>query len=333
MPKQTKEQKVLYWWEYNVDAMGFFEMPEDYKANTELNKYDRFTGFMKEFVTRIIKGNAEFTIFNDLDIDRDAFSNDWWNTAIKVANGKEVNHPIPKFKNLSNANKDTVYGTFIPAYRVLKENFENRRWYEWIFNHSRYTAERDTLKALSGLMTSLLGVTQADIDSEVGIHKNKVPTSGISVEKRRETMDEVKGDRIFQIKLARARKWDAEEREKYGSREDSENEIESESEIESEILDEILVTKKVVTDKIFTNKVKNYLDNGNGFAKEIADDDGIDNIYNFESVDGNEKEQVIFDDNAFTGFDDSGDIQKPIDKEEKSFIEKNDEIIENMKMI
>ena len=67
-----------------MDSMGFFEMPEDYAANTELNKYGRFTGYIKEIVTRLIKGGSDIKNFENLDIDRGAFPDDWRSVAKRV---------------------------------------------------------------------------------------------------------------------------------------------------------------------------------------------------------------------------------------------------------
>ena len=91
-----------------MDSMGFFEMPEDYAANTELNKYDRFTGYIKEIVTRLIKGGSDIKNFENLDIDRGAFPDDWWSVAKRVADGKHVDTPIPQIKNVTEKDKQIV---------------------------------------------------------------------------------------------------------------------------------------------------------------------------------------------------------------------------------
>lgn len=326
MPKRTVEQQILYTWERIVDSMGFFEMPENYKANTELNKYDRFTGYIKEIITRLIKGESDIKNFENLDIDREAFPEDWWSIAKRVADGKHVDTPIPRIKNMIDKDKQIVLISLLPAYRVLKESFENRRWYEWIFNHSQYTAERDNIKALSGLISSLTGMTKDDLDAAVENHKEKVPTSGVSVEERRDALREIKKDRIFEIKIARAKKWDAEYKAKYGSPDDSE----SESELDSEVLDELLGIPRY--ENIFTKDVNEYIANGYNFAdgyfaEEIGDVDDID------SEIGADKDQVVFDNNEFAEFDNSFDIKAPVDENNELLIEKDDELIEDINAI
>jgi hypothetical protein len=63
-------------------------------------------------------------------------------------------------------------------YRAVKENFDKRiKLFSWIFDHARYTAERDTLKALSGLMQSLTGDGQRQIDGRLSIFQKQVTLS------------------------------------------------------------------------------------------------------------------------------------------------------------
>lgn len=203
MPKRTHGEQVLYYWECNVDSMGYFQMPKNFSAETELNKYKRFTGFMKEYIIRMVRENERHSDLSDLDIDREAFPANWWDVAIDVAKGKKVDNAIPKIQSEFKADKDVVYNCFIPAYRALKESFDKRWWFEWIFNHDQYVAERDTINALSGLMTSLTGDTKAGIDAALAEHVKKVPSSGVSPERRREFLESVEEIRIEEIKYMR----------------------------------------------------------------------------------------------------------------------------------
>ena len=324
MPKRTLEQQILYTWERIVDSMGFFEMPDDYKANTELNKYDRFTGYIKETITRLIKGESDIKNFENLDIDRKAFPDNWWSVAKRVADGKRVDTPIPQIRNMTVNDKKIVLISLLPAYRVIKDSFENRRWYEWIFNHYQYTAERDTIKALSGLITSLTGMTKDDLDAAVEDHKKAVPTSGISAEERRAELREIKEERIYEIQLARARKWDAEYKAKYGHHEDSKSE--GEVEVESEILDQLLGIPRY--ENILTKDIAKGYNFADGyFAEEIGDVDDIDFELNAD------KEQVVFYNNEFAELDNSFDIKAPVDENNELLIEKDDELIEDIKTI
>jgi hypothetical protein len=248
--------------------------------------------------------------------------------AKRVADGKRVDTPIPQIKNVTEKDKQIVLISLLPAYRVLKESFDNRRWYEWIFNHSQYTAERDNIKALSGLITSLTGMTKDDLDDAVEAHRSKVGTSGISAEKRREKLDGIKEERIYEIQLARAKKWDAEYKAKYGRPEDSKSE--GEVEVESEILDQLLGIPRY--GMIFTQKDKDYISRGDNFAdgylgEELGDVDDLDSEINPD------KEQVVFDNNEFPEFDGAIDSNEPIGKNDELFVEKDDELIEGINAI
>jgi hypothetical protein len=276
----------------------------------------------------LIKGDPDLKNFEHLDMDREAFPDDWWSIAKRVADGKSVDTPIPQIKNVTETDKQVVLISLLPAYRVLKENFDHRHWYEWIFNHSQYTAERDSLKALSGLITSLTGMTKDDLDDAVEAHKNKVSTSGVSAEYRREKLREIKEERIYDIQLARAKKWDAEYKAKYGRPDDSKSK--SVSELDSKVLDDLLGIPRY--DDVFTPKVKNFLANEYNFADGYFGAE-IENAGSLESEFNADKESVIFDHNEFAEFDNSMEIQEVIDEKNDSFIEKDEELIEEMNAI
>ena len=100
MPERTSKQIILSEWEYRVQAMGIFEMPTHYKYNTNLNKYDRFSGYVEELVARLITREAgrHPDPFGEIDIDRESFPVDWWNDMIDVMDGKWVKNPFPRSK-------------------------------------------------------------------------------------------------------------------------------------------------------------------------------------------------------------------------------------------
>ena len=99
---------------------------------------------------------------------------DWFNVALKGA--KKNSNPLPtiKVQLLSNEVgdallKDTrsdVITSFLPVYRALRDSFSKRRWYEWFTNHRQYTAERDALKVVSNLITSMTGYTEEQLTSQ-----------------------------------------------------------------------------------------------------------------------------------------------------------------------
>ena len=203
------EQKRLSTWEFRVELMDIFEMPANYKADKETGKYARFTGYVKEWATRVLTGHEKKDAFWRLDYDKDDIRKDWWDVAKKVANGEKVHNTIPEIKDVHKVDKEVVYSKFMPAYRAVKERFENRSIFQWIFNHSQYTAERDTIKALSGLMMSLTGGTQADIDAALAEHQKEIKDSGITPEVRKASAKEYREEREIEIKIKNYREKEA----------------------------------------------------------------------------------------------------------------------------
>jgi hypothetical protein len=122
------------------------------------------------------------------------FPKNWWETAIDVANGKKVEKPLPSIDTLKEntfgemdkrAQKDNIYAAFMPMYRALKERNDKRWFFERIFNRKQFMAERDSLKALTGLMMSLTGETKEDINKVLAEYKNAMNDSGRTSEERR----------------------------------------------------------------------------------------------------------------------------------------------------
>ena len=181
----TKEQKKLAkkelkTWETRVDVMGYFEMPENYKANTETGKYARFTGFLKEWMIEALTSKD-----SNLSISGDNFPENWWDVAMKIGSGKKIENTLPSLGDIvDDDDKAVVLDTLLPAYRALTEKFEKRSVFQWLFNHSQYTAERDSINALKGVMTSLLNCTPDDINASLAIYKENIPNSGRSQDTR-----------------------------------------------------------------------------------------------------------------------------------------------------
>ena len=70
-------------------------------------------------------------------------------------------------------------------YRALKERNDKRWFFERIFNRKQYIAERDSLKALTGLMMSLTGESKEDINKVLSEYKEAMHDSGRTSEERR----------------------------------------------------------------------------------------------------------------------------------------------------
>lgn len=63
----------------------------------------------------------------------------------------------------------------MPPYRAIKESFEKRSVFQWIFNHAQYAAERDSLGTLKAIITTLMGATEPQLDERLAEDNNKLP--------------------------------------------------------------------------------------------------------------------------------------------------------------
>ena len=319
MPERTSKQTILSEWEYRVQAMGIFEMPTYYKYNTNLNKYDRFSGYVEELVARLVTGEAgrRPDPFGDLDVDRESFPMDWWNDMIDVVDGKWVRNPIPKIRNASEADKKAVYDELIPAYRALNDSFEKRWWFEWIFNHDQYVAERESIKALKGVMLSLTGDTEDELNAALEKHREEVPTSGVTKQERSAIIRAEKEERIHEIKLARVQRY-----VDLGGKGYPLDSTIGSNEWEDLYKEVLLVDNTPAINKKAAQDIEKGFDPDDNIAFRALD------TKEFAEVG---KEQVVFKNNEFGGLDDSFEIQKPVDEKNDLFIdnEKDDPFIDD----
>ena len=201
--RPEKEAKRLQEWETVVDAMNAFPMHSKFAAAKETDKYARFTGYLKEYVTDMLSGSGyripkiEGVCNKGLLVVTFAgnkFPKDWWETAIDVANGKKVESPLPSIDTLKEntfgdmdkrAQKDNIYTAFMPIYRALKEKNDKRWFFERLFNRKQFMAERDALKALTGLMMSLTGETKNEINNALREYEKAMPDAGRTIEERK----------------------------------------------------------------------------------------------------------------------------------------------------
>ena len=205
-----KEAERLQEWETAVDAMGAFPMHSKFAAAKETDKYARFTGYLKEYVTDMLSG-SEYRVPKIEGVCNkgmlvatfagNKFPKDWWETAINVANGKKVESPLPSIDTLNEntfgdmdkrAQKDNIYTAFMPMYRALKERNDKRWFFERLFNRKQFMAERDALKALTGLMMSLTGETKNEINNALKEYEKAMPDAGRTIEERKAAAARIK---------------------------------------------------------------------------------------------------------------------------------------------
>ena len=201
---EKKEQKRLQEWKNIVAAMDEFPIHSKYELDGETNKFVRFTEYLKKMIPDLLSG-SDYRVppiegmcnrgLLVLTFAGNKFPNDWWDTALKVGKGQRVSKPLPSIKNfgtelfseVTDKEKiDNIYVTFMPMYRALKESFDKRPFWHWITRHNEYTAERDSLTALSGLMMSLTGEKQEDINQAYNEYKKVMPNTSIAYTEAKE---------------------------------------------------------------------------------------------------------------------------------------------------
>ena len=201
----TTEQKKLGFWQVAVAGKDALDIPQGYESASKKGTYDRFTGFVSEFIGRCLRFGADLNI-PELEEDRKHISSanelegNWWKRAIKA--GKRNTEPslkydLPCFGEYSkDSDQESIISSFMPAYRAIKESYDKRSWFQWITNHSQYTAERDSLRALKGMMMALLEVDSEGLDEKYNAYCKRVQDSGLSsdeiAEKVRENKQAIK---------------------------------------------------------------------------------------------------------------------------------------------
>ena len=175
-------------------------------------KYTDATGALKSAYDKGENKDAEEWIDSVGNCMTDLKAN-WWNVALKGQ--KEGDEPLPSFdssaiknegdkKTARKDSQDAVVDQFFPAYRALEESFKKRWWIEWIFNHKQYTAERDALKVMTNLITSMAGFNKEQFKeayrrnklfaSEEAVAKAKVAEYDLQKVKEAERLEKYAND-------------------------------------------------------------------------------------------------------------------------------------------
>jgi hypothetical protein len=159
--KQDHLERINIWSQRVININGI-EWPESFGKEADvINKYTRFTGYVKEWMHGVLSSSEEkmedihpSERFEEVFLDK-KMSNDWWGLAMKRSNGKNIEEGLPGAEFYEEKKRSEIYDRFMPAYKAIKESYDKRPWYEWIFNHAQYTAERDALKAIKGMILEL----------------------------------------------------------------------------------------------------------------------------------------------------------------------------------
>ena len=192
MPGISQEymQKLqnLQMWEGRVSNMATFSIPERYELGGVKGKYARFMGFVEMWITEtfrhtddVVSDDAAMMEFGKLKLNMTNIPLDWFNHAKDIGSGKKVDNNLPTTQEpIADEEKKIVYKTFLPAYRAIKEKFERRSFWQFIFNHAQYTAERDALRAIEGVVTTLTGEGKAGLEAAYAQYKEELPSSNIA---------------------------------------------------------------------------------------------------------------------------------------------------------
>ena len=138
-------------------------------------KYNSFIGYTKGWILGVVTGDeyAAEHLPREEGGNRSVSTVDmtpkWWDYAIKAGKGGKIHNDMPKPFDRDESyeyEKSMVYDRMMPAYRAIRESFKSRPWYQWFTNHAQYTAERDAMYAIRGMLITLTGSTKAEFDED-----------------------------------------------------------------------------------------------------------------------------------------------------------------------
>ena len=144
--------------------------PQKTAGSTPQDKYERFMEYTREWMHGILTSDATKknvihpSEFGSINV-ANQLGKDWWDLTRRFGSGKEVTEGLPMGTHTSKADKEMVYDKFMPAYRAIRESFMKRSFLQWIFNHAQYTAERDAMHAIRGIVMSLTGDSKEAFDT------------------------------------------------------------------------------------------------------------------------------------------------------------------------
>ena len=207
MGKQREHYKV---WKIFAAEMDFFDFDKN-GPKTE-KTYTYFTNFVKSHVEKAINGKSQYIANIDEDVNHELPSN-WWEVAIGIHDGKKIipnvvdddssvdsaleeveETPAEILRNIARASKEDTYNALLPVYTALRENYDSRfKLFGWIFDHARYTAERDSMKALSGMIQALTGDSKEELDRRYREFKAEVK---LTPEQKKKLNEKIKIDKL-----------------------------------------------------------------------------------------------------------------------------------------
>ena len=194
MVLNNDEKKLLYW-QLTVEGKDVMEIPDaGYEASAKSDKYNRFTTFVREFIERTVNGQDTGLGFFKSEkpfpaISEGSTHEKWWKQAMDLGSGKlSASFNLPTIEEPKKEDVTAVMNAFLPAYRAIKENFDRRPFWHWFTQHDQYTAERDSLKALRGIMMSLAQTHSGAIAGYLEKYCDELTGSGRNLDNRKELL-------------------------------------------------------------------------------------------------------------------------------------------------
>lgn len=185
-------------WRKFVAEMDFCDL--NLKDQNKENTYTRFVDHVKACFLDSINGKG-FYMEKMNNSSCDDLPENWWEIAMGIHNGKmirpiinqddddrsesedsideeEMANPGKLLNRLVDTTKKKAYSALLPAYAAIRESYDSRfKLFSWIFDHARYTAERDCMKALSGMLQALTEDSKEEIDRRYREFKEEVKLS------------------------------------------------------------------------------------------------------------------------------------------------------------
>ena len=210
-------------WKGYISNVKSIPLNPKHTYTDENDIYERLHTYIKGYVENIFglsvpedKLSEEQKEWRKTTEGMSALDSDWYNIALKgnkngflpeLENVDEIN--FEKLDELKKTQKNIRYEVedrFLPAYRALRDSFSKRWWFEWIFNHKQYVAERDAVKVMGNLIMSMSDFTKEELD---GVYKNNTkiitqenlyPTKPIKETKQEIVVDEKKLNSLEKFK-------------------------------------------------------------------------------------------------------------------------------------
>ena len=235
----SMEKTIFKSWKVFVSEMDFCDFTLLFQ-NRE-NTYTRFIDHVKANIERALEGNSNYITGLNVSGDPELPEN-WWEMMVGIYDGKKIppifeeddkdsqnkNHiddedlenPEEFLNNLLDVSKEDAYNSLLPVYTAIKDSYDSRfKLFSWIFDHARYTAERDSMKALCGMLPAITWDSKEEVNRRYKELRTEVK---LTRQEKKNLERKVKADKLKLTEPEKKRKLE-EEKAKENSRNNSKN--------------------------------------------------------------------------------------------------------------